>query len=105
MIDFLKEQKSLSTYQDRTAIENTKGGVFYGNPNLGVASWLNLPVRGLDFGWGEEIYMGPGSHDFNEDGDVMILPGYNNDGSVVVAVGLQVHHMEKFKNYFYEDIY
>ncbi|KAJ8448825.1 hypothetical protein Cgig2_011446 [Carnegiea gigantea] len=85
MIDFLKEQKSLSTYQDRTALGNTKG-IFHGNPNLGVASWLNLPVRGLDFGWGEEIYMGPGSHDFNEDGDVMILPGYNNDGSVVVVV-------------------
>ncbi|KAJ8440133.1 hypothetical protein Cgig2_003458 [Carnegiea gigantea] len=73
-----------------------------GNPNVMVSSWLNLPVRGMDFGWGKEICMAPATHYF--DADIVILPGYVEDGSVVVFVALQVAHMEKFKKSFYKDI-
>ena len=105
MIEFFEAQRRLpkSPCQDQGAkVSIEEGFMMPGNPNVVVTSWLNLPFRGLDFGWGKEIHMGPGNHDF--DGDMVILPGYVNDGSVVVAVGLQVTHMEKFRKFFYEDI-
>ena len=100
-IDFLRNQPDLSRFQDLHALGRDEGP-FYGNPNLGVISWLTLPMYGVDFGWGREIYMGPGPHDF--DGDSLILPGHDGDGSVVVALCLQVAHMDAFKNFFYEAI-
>ncbi|XP_059636133.1 spermidine hydroxycinnamoyl transferase [Cornus florida] len=100
-IDFLKNQPDLTKFQDLHALGSDKGP-FYGNPNLGVSSWLTLPMFGLDFGWGKEFYMTPGTHDF--DGDCLILPGHGEEGSLVVAVCLQEVHMEAFKKFFYEDI-
>ncbi|KAA8535849.1 hypothetical protein F0562_030831 [Nyssa sinensis] len=96
-IDFLKNQPDLSGFQDLHG-----QGPLFGNPNLGVSSWLTLPIYGLDFGWGKEIYMDPGTHDL--DGDSLILPGQDGDGSCVVALCLQGAHMEAFKKFFYEDI-
>ncbi|CAK9170680.1 unnamed protein product [Ilex paraguariensis] len=100
-IDFLKQQKDLSQFQDLHAIRSNQGP-FYGNPNLGVISWLTLPMYGMDFGWGKEIYMGPGTHDC--DGDTLILPGSDCDGSLIVATCFQVESIETFKRFFYEDI-
>lgn len=100
-VDYFKNQEDLSMFQDLHAPESP-AGASYGYPNVGVISWLSLPIYGLDFGWGKEIYMGPGTHDF--DGDSLMLPGPNSDGSVVLALCLQVDHMEKFKEYYYEDI-
>jgi shikimate O-hydroxycinnamoyltransferase len=100
-IDFLKNQPDLTRFQDIHALGGAEGP-FYGNPNIAVVSWLTLPIYGLDFGWGEEIYMGPGTHDF--DGDSLLLPSPNEDGSVILAICLQVAHMEAFKKCFYEDI-
>ena len=91
----------LSPFQDFHA-PKSKEGPFYGNPNIGIISWLTLPIYGLDFGWGNEIYMGPGTHD--SDGDCLMLPGPLNDGSIKVAICLQVAHMNEVKKYFYEDI-
>ncbi|PRQ18804.1 putative transferase [Rosa chinensis] len=99
-IENLKNQPDLTRFQDLHALGSDQGP-FYGNPNLGVVSWLTLPIYGLDFGWGKEIYMGPGTHDF--DGDSLILPSSDGDGSVVVALCLQVAHMDAFKKHFYED--
>ncbi|KAH7572535.1 hypothetical protein JRO89_XS04G0271600 [Xanthoceras sorbifolium] len=102
-IEFLKRQPDLTKFQDLHALGGDDGP-FYGNPNIGVVSWLTLPMYGLDFGWGREVYMGPGTHDF--DGDSLILPSHDDDddGSLVVALCLQVSHMEAFKNHFYQDI-
>lgn len=100
-IEFLKKQPSLTKFQDIHALGGTEGP-FYGNPNLGVVSWLTLPIYGLDFGWGKEAYMGPGTHDF--DGDSLILQNPNEDGGLILALCLQAGHMEAFKKYFYEDI-
>ncbi|KAJ7955518.1 spermidine hydroxycinnamoyl transferase [Quillaja saponaria] len=99
--DCLKKQEDLRYYQNFHEIGNNEGP-FYGNPNLGVVSWLTLPLHGLDFGWGKEVYMGPGTHDF--DGDSLLLSSPNDDGSVVVAICLQEIHMKAFKKHFYEDI-
>ncbi|KAJ0090913.1 hypothetical protein Patl1_14216 [Pistacia atlantica] len=100
-IEFLKNQPDLTKFQDLHALGGTEGP-FYGNPNLGVVSWLTLPMYGIDFGWGKEVYMGPGSHDF--DGDSLILPNPKEDGGLILALCLQVGHVEAFKKYFYEDI-
>ncbi|PIM99327.1 hypothetical protein CDL12_28181 [Handroanthus impetiginosus] len=102
VIDFLKNLEDFSRLQDIHALRSNQGP-FYGNPNMGVISWIGLPLHGVDFGWGKEIFMAPGTHDC--DGDSLILPGYDGDGSLVVALCLQAVCMEDFKKFFYEDIY
>ncbi|KAL1371949.1 hypothetical protein HN51_002130 [Arachis hypogaea] len=99
-IEFLKNQQDLSRFQDLHAMRSDKGP-FYGNPNMGVVSWLTLPVNGLDFGWGKEVQMYPGTHEF--DGDSVLLPGLDTDGSVVLAICLQVDHMDAFRKHFYQE--
>ncbi|KAI4379831.1 hypothetical protein MLD38_006077 [Melastoma candidum] len=100
-MEFLRQQPSLKRFQDLHSM-GSDDGPFYGNPNLGVVSWMTLPIYGVDFGWGREVYMGPGNHDF--DGDSLVLSGPKGDGSVVVALCLQVQHMDDFKKFFYQDI-
>ncbi|KAF5804672.1 putative transferase [Helianthus annuus] len=101
VIDFLKNQDDLSRFRELIPTSGDEGH-FYGNPNVGVISWLTLPLYGADFGWGKEVHMGPGTHD--SDGDSLILHGKDGDGSLVVALCLQVRHMEEFKKVFYQDI-
>ncbi|XP_074297004.1 spermidine hydroxycinnamoyl transferase-like [Silene latifolia] len=103
-IEFFYNQPDLTPFQDLHGrmLNNGVDGPYYGNPNIGVISWLTLPIYGLDFGWGKEVYMGPGTHDY--DGDCLILPGSTNDGSVKVALCLQLAHMDAFKKHFYEDV-
>ena len=104
-IECFKTLPDFTPFQDLHSRKRESGplsGPFYGNPNIGVISWLNLPIYGLDFGWGKEIHMGPGTHD--SDGDFLVLPGPLDDGSVKIALCLQVAHIDDFKKYFYEDI-
>ncbi|XP_051148642.1 spermidine hydroxycinnamoyl transferase-like [Andrographis paniculata] len=101
MIDYWKGIEDFSQLQDLKG-PGTNDGAFYGNPNLRFISWLGLPLHGLDFGWGKEIFMGPGAHDC--DGDLLVIPSSDGDGSVTVAVCLQVACMEDFKKVFYEDL-
>lgn len=77
-------------------------GAFLGNPNIAITSWIGLPLFGVDFGWGKEIYMGPGA--IGHDGKSFILPSRDEDGSFDVPIRLQVEHMDAFKKYFYEHI-
>ncbi|KAM4097713.1 hypothetical protein ACJW30_07G022600 [Castanea mollissima] len=97
-IDFLKNQPDLTLFQDIHSVGSTQGP-FHGNPNFGVVSWLSLPIYGLDFGWGKEIYMGLGTHDI--DGDSLVLASHDGDGSLTVALCLQVAHVDDFKKHFY----
>ncbi|KAI3811504.1 hypothetical protein L1987_21228 [Smallanthus sonchifolius] len=101
VIEFLKNQDDLSQFRELIPMDGDEGH-FYGNPNVGVISWLTLPIYGADFGWGKEVHMGPGTHE--SDGDSLILHGKDGDGSLVVALCLQVRHMEDFKKIFYQDI-
>ncbi|KAL9662862.1 hypothetical protein QQ045_027697 [Rhodiola kirilowii] len=73
-----------------------------GNPNFRVTSLLSLPLYGNDFGWGPEDYMGPGEIGFA--GKCFVLPGHDEDGSVVILLRLQVEYMDDFTKCFYEDI-
>ena len=75
---------------------------FLGNPNLSVVSWLSMPIYDADFGWGHPDYVGPLMLDC--DGETFIMPGPNNDGSIIVAIQLHMKHMEDFKKFFYEDL-
>ncbi|PON92593.1 Transferase [Trema orientale] len=102
-IDYLKMHPDLRVFQDLGLRLNSDKAKFpfYENPNLGVVSWLSLPLYGLDFGWGKEVYMGPGDVDGESS---FLLPCPSGDGSLVVALCMRVAHMESFKNHFYEDI-
>ncbi|PON92587.1 Transferase [Trema orientale] len=92
-IDHLKNQSDLTKLQDL---------FIYGNPNMGVASWTRLPIYGIDFGWGKEVYTGPGSQRI--DGDVVILSSSTGDGSLLVAVCLEAIYMDSFEKHFYDMI-
>ncbi|XP_062079550.1 spermidine hydroxycinnamoyl transferase-like [Humulus lupulus] len=105
-IEYLKNQEDLTKFRD-LQISTFDKEPFYGNPNISVVSWLRLPLYGLDFGWGEELCMTLGTHGCDDfDGDVVLLsdPSSRDDGSLVVAMSLQVQHMDSFKKHFYGDI-
>jgi len=101
-IEYFKKQEDLTKFQDIQVVGNGEKGPFYWNPNLGVVSWLTLPIYGLDFGWGKEVYMGLGIHE-ELDGDSLLLPS-PDDGSLLVIICLQEIHMDAFKKHFYQDI-
>lgn len=103
-IDFWKNQEDFTPFQDIHSLMSDEGP-FYGNPNLGVTSWLTLPFQGLDLGWGREVYMGPVTNDI--DGDFILFNDNNDgdgdgDGSVIVRACLQVKHMKTFRRLFHE---
>ncbi|XP_054804754.1 spermidine hydroxycinnamoyl transferase-like [Prosopis cineraria] len=102
LIEFLKNQKELTEFQDIHTVLRKEEGPFYGNPNITVVSWLTLPLYGFDFGWGKEDYMGPGPYE--EDGTSLLMHSPEGDGSVVVAMCLQEAHMNEFKKLFYQDM-
>ncbi|KAK4271077.1 hypothetical protein QN277_019820 [Acacia crassicarpa] len=97
-IELLKNQNDLTKFQDI----HKDGPSFDGNPNLEIVSWLSLPIHGFDFGWGNEEHMGLGSH--VSDGNSVLLPSFEEDGSIFVSMCLQEVHMNAFKKHFYEDI-
>ncbi|KAK4425084.1 hypothetical protein Salat_1702200 [Sesamum alatum] len=103
-IDFLRGIYDLSPFQELNTIstDDDRKELPYGNPNLSVISWLALQFHGVDFGWGEKIYMGP--VDYGSDGYCVISSsgGHDYHGSVVVIVCLQEAHMGAFKKFFYE---
>ena len=103
-LEYLKNQKDLTMFQD-LPLAGTNEELFYGNPNLGVVSWLRLPLYGLDFGWGKEVDMCLGAHESDFDGDFVLLQSpSSDDGSLIVSLRLQVPHMDSFKKHFYADI-
>ncbi|KAF5746004.1 putative Anthranilate N-benzoyltransferase protein [Tripterygium wilfordii] len=102
IVNYLEKQEDLTSFQDLYALGSNQGPL-YGYPNIGVVSLLTLPVYGKDFGFGKEICVRPGSYDF--DGDTVIIPSAEGDGSVIVALCLQSGHMDAFKMYFYQDMF
>ncbi|XP_058755241.1 spermidine hydroxycinnamoyl transferase-like [Vicia villosa] len=102
-VEYFKKQHDLTKFQDIHDIGSGEEVSFYRNPNLGVVSWLELPIYGMDFGWGKEIYMGPGFHEELE-GDSLILPSPHDDGSLLIYICLQEDHMDKFKRHFYQGV-
>ncbi|KAI4357060.1 hypothetical protein L6164_001034 [Bauhinia variegata] len=101
-LDFLASQENVDWLRGGFHIVGGLNGLFYGNPNFNIVSWLSMPMYDADFGWGKPLYMGPGS--LNEDGKTFIMPSPSGDGSAIVALRLQTTHMEAFQRFFYEDI-
>lgn len=100
-LDYVMRYPDLNDLRTSPTMESSRG-VFFGNPNMIITSWLRIPLGGTDFGWGKEIYMGPGH--LNSDGKCYILPGRGEDGSLCIALRLQVSHVKNFKELFYENI-
>ncbi|KAF7154446.1 hypothetical protein RHSIM_Rhsim01G0026800 [Rhododendron simsii] len=100
-LTYLKREKDLSKLRYPNVVGSTQGA-FFGNPNIVVTSWIGLPLCGVDFGWGKEIYMGPGTVGF--DGKSFIFPSRDEDGSLDAPFRLRVEHMDAFKKFFYENI-
>ncbi|VAH70529.1 unnamed protein product [Triticum turgidum subsp. durum] len=86
-LDYLELQPDLSAL--------VRGAQTYRCPNLGITSWVNLPVHNADFGWGRPVFMGPGGVAF--EGLAYVLPSAHNDGSLSIAISLQADHMNKFR--------
>nr|AGA20364.1 hydroxycinnamoyl CoA shikimate/quinate hydroxycinnamoyl transferase [Leucaena leucocephala] len=91
-LDFLELQPDLKAL--------VRGAHTFKCPNLGITSWVRLPIHDADFGWGRPIFMGPGGIAY--EGLSFILPSSGNDGSLSVAIALQPEHMKVFKEVLYE---
>ncbi|KAL6331438.1 hypothetical protein AAG906_011377 [Vitis piasezkii] len=88
---YVKCQEDVTQFRNFHTVGCAKGA-FYGNPNLEITSWARLPIYGADFGWGQEIYMG------------FRISGRGLDGSFLIALRLQVRHIDAFQKFFNEDI-
>uniref|UniRef100_A0A2N9HYJ1 Shikimate O-hydroxycinnamoyltransferase n=1 Tax=Fagus sylvatica TaxID=28930 RepID=A0A2N9HYJ1_FAGSY len=91
-LDYLELQPDLSAL--------VRGAHTFRCPNLGITSWVRLPIHDADFGWGRPIFMGPGGIAY--EGLSFIIPSTTNDGSLSVAISLQSEHMKVFEKLLYE---
>ncbi|KAF5726974.1 putative Anthranilate N-benzoyltransferase protein [Tripterygium wilfordii] len=91
-LDYLELQPDLSKL--------VRGAHTFRCPNLGITSWIRLPIHDADFGWGRPIFMGPGGIAY--EGLSFILPSPTNDGSLSVAISLQSEHMKLFEKFIYD---
>ncbi|CAI9113849.1 OLC1v1014533C1 [Oldenlandia corymbosa var. corymbosa] len=91
-LDYLELQPDLKAL--------VRGAHTFKCPNLGITSWVRLPIHDADFGWGRPIFMGPGGIAY--EGLSFILPSPNNDGSLSVAISLQTEHMKLFQGFLYD---
>nr|5KJV_A Chain A, Hydroxycinnamoyl transferase [Coleus scutellarioides]5KJV_B Chain B, Hydroxycinnamoyl transferase [Coleus scutellarioides]5KJW_A Chain A, Hydroxycinnamoyl transferase [Coleus scutellarioides]5KJW_B Chain B, Hydroxycinnamoyl transferase [Coleus scutellarioides]CBI83579.1 hydroxycinnamoyl transferase [Coleus scutellarioides] len=91
-LDFLELQPDLKAL--------VRGAHTFRCPNLGITSWVRLPIHDADFGWGRPIFMGPGGIAY--EGLSFVLPSPTNDGSLSVAISLQAEHMKLFEKLLYQ---
>jgi shikimate O-hydroxycinnamoyltransferase len=91
-LDYLELQPDLSAL--------VRGAHTFRCPNLGLTSWVRLPIHDANFGWGRPVFMGPGGIAY--EGLAFVLPSANGDGSLSIAISLQAEHMEKFRKLIYE---
>lgn len=91
-LDYLEIQPDLT--------QLVRGPHTYHCPNLGITSWVRLPVHDADFGWGRPIFMGPGVIAY--EGLAYLLPSPTNDGSLSVAISLRADHMKVFEKVLYQ---
>ncbi|KAK4488891.1 hypothetical protein RD792_004681 [Penstemon davidsonii] len=91
-LDYLELQPDLKAL--------VRGAHTFKCPNLGITSWVRLPIHDADFGWGRPIFMGPGGIAF--EGLSFVLPSSTNDMSLSVAISLQTEHMKLFEKMLYD---
>uniref|UniRef100_A0A803Q928 Uncharacterized protein n=1 Tax=Cannabis sativa TaxID=3483 RepID=A0A803Q928_CANSA len=93
-LDYLELQPNLSAL--------SRGSHTFRSPNLGIISWIRLPFYDLDFGWGRPIFVGPSTILFDGLTYLLSSPSYDEDGSLLVAIGLQHEHMKAFEKFLYD---
>ncbi|XP_004149123.3 spermidine hydroxycinnamoyl transferase [Cucumis sativus] len=97
-IDFLTTEEDIcwtrTSSSSSSSIVRVKG-TSLSNLNLSTVSWLSMSIYDADFGRGHPNYVGPSLLAY--DGKVFIMPGSNNNGSIIIAIQLQMKHMEYFK--------
>ncbi|BAT91459.1 Shikimate O-hydroxycinnamoyltransferase [Vigna angularis] len=91
-LDYLELQPDLKAL--------VRGSHTFRCPNLGITSWVRLPIHDADFGWGRPIFMGPGGIAY--EGLSFIIPSSTNDGSMSVAIALPPDRMKVFQDLFYD---
>ncbi|XP_057491473.1 hydroxycinnamoyl-CoA:piscidic acid hydroxycinnamoyltransferase-like [Actinidia eriantha] len=103
--EYVREAIDLVKIQpDTSHVVGSRHGAFYGNPNLEITSWVGIPLRRVDFGWGNEIHLCPAAVAFDGKSFIYSGGGSDVDESWMIAVRLQVAHMDAFKKIFYKDI-
>ncbi|MED6129189.1 hypothetical protein PIB30_105446 [Stylosanthes scabra] len=75
---------------------------FFGNPNIMLVSWLQMPLYEADFGWGKPHYFGPGAVAPIDDG--IIAPSPHGHGSILIFMHFQMAHLHKFINLFWDTL-
>ncbi|KDP38698.1 hypothetical protein JCGZ_04051 [Jatropha curcas] len=80
-----------------------RGPEFCRCPNLSIVSWMRLPFYSLDFGMGKPLCMRP-PNPVEGKGYIVATPSNEIDGSWVLILCLEVHHMQFFKNLFYDEL-
>ncbi|KAG6517959.1 hypothetical protein ZIOFF_021359 [Zingiber officinale] len=91
-LDYLEMQPDLGAL--------VRGAHTFRCPNIGLTSWVRLPIHDADFGWGRPIFMGPGGIAY--EGLSFVLPSPTGDGSLSLAISLQPDHMLKFQKLIYD---
>ncbi|XP_028792073.1 shikimate O-hydroxycinnamoyltransferase-like [Neltuma alba] len=91
-LDYLELQPDLKVL--------VRGAHTFKCPNLGITSWVRLPIHYADFGWGKPIFMGPAGIAY--EGLSYIIPSSSNDGSFSLATALPPDHMKVFQELLYD---
>ncbi|KAF2317008.1 hypothetical protein GH714_010424 [Hevea brasiliensis] len=68
-------------------------------PNLKIISWTRMPFYDADFGWGQPTIM-RASNPWEGKAHVLSCP--SSDGSLLLPICLQTHHMAAFQRLFYD---
>ncbi|KAF2317007.1 hypothetical protein GH714_010382 [Hevea brasiliensis] len=68
-------------------------------PNLKIISWTRMPFYEADFGWGQPTIM-RASNPWEGKAHVLSCP--SSDGSLLLPICLQTHHMAAFQRLFYD---
>ncbi|KAJ9141176.1 hypothetical protein P3X46_031745 [Hevea brasiliensis] len=69
------------------------------SPSLKIVSWLSMPFYdAADFGWGRPVYM-RATNPWEGKGHIVSSP--NKDGSLLLLICLETHHIPSFEKLFY----
>lgn len=91
-IDYLELQPNLAEF--------SRGAHTFQTPNLGITSWVRLPIYGADFGFGPPLSMGPAGVPF--EGLAYLLPGPPGDKRLRLSITLSPSHMLRFQELIYQ---
>ncbi|XP_024198128.1 shikimate O-hydroxycinnamoyltransferase isoform X1 [Rosa chinensis] len=94
-LDYLELQQS-----HRHLSDFARGAHYWKCPNLGITSWVTLPIYDADFRWGRPIFVGRGK--ILHEGKAYTIPKAGNDGSFSLAINCSAQHMKSFSKLIYE---